>query len=65
MLPFLDKKNFQSRRLKREKREILFGYDTMGERIERIGRIRTDFLVQMHEFQAKNHKNPFISAQSA
>jgi hypothetical protein len=29
--------------LKREMREILFCYDTMGERIERIGRIRTDF----------------------
>jgi hypothetical protein len=24
--------------------------DTMGERIRRIGRIRTDFWIQMHEF---------------
>jgi hypothetical protein len=38
----------------------------MGERIERIGRIETDFLIQMHEFSSKKiKKNPFQSAQSA
>jgi hypothetical protein len=30
--------------------------DTMEERIERIGRIRTDFFQPMPEFQAKNQK---------
>jgi hypothetical protein len=40
--------------------------DTMGERIGRIGRMRTDFfLAQMHEFQAKKSKNPCQSARSA
>jgi hypothetical protein len=30
--------------------------DTMGERIRRIGQIETDFLLTMHEFQAKKSK---------
>jgi hypothetical protein len=30
--------------------------DTMGERIGRIRRIRTDFLIKMHGFQAKKQK---------
>jgi hypothetical protein len=37
----------------------------MGERIGRIGRIRTDFFRTMHGFQTKIKKNPSLSAQSA
>jgi hypothetical protein len=45
----------------------LEGGDTMEERIGRIGRIRTDFLIKIHGFQAKKAKkirsyppNPFF-----
>jgi hypothetical protein len=38
----------------------------MGERIGRIGRIRTDFFLIFHGFQAyESQKNPFVSARSA
>jgi hypothetical protein len=30
--------------------------DTMGERMGRIGRIRTDFFIKMHGFQAKKSR---------
>jgi ATP-dependent helicase/DNAse subunit B len=39
--------------------------DTMEERIERIGRIRTDFFQPMPEFQAKNQKKSVWIRRSA
>jgi hypothetical protein len=43
----------------------LEGGDTIGERIERIGRIRTDFLDSNARISIKKiKKNPFVSARS-